>query len=68
MRDAFSFNDREHATFVRLDNSFYDRIQCGESLERRLMKRVHRTSKLFVSGLCVLWLSLAGRQAAQSPA
>jgi hypothetical protein len=32
------------------------------------MKRVHLTSKLFVSGLCVLWLSLAGKQSAQSPA
>ena len=29
------------------------------------MKRAHRPSKLFVSGLCVLWLGLAGRQAAQ---
>ena len=32
------------------------------------MKRLHYTSKLFVSGLCVLWLGLAGRQAAQAPA
>jgi len=28
--------------------------------------RIHRTSTLFVAALCVLWLSLAGRQAAQS--
>ena len=29
------------------------------------MKRLHHASKLFVSGLCVLWLGLAARQAAQ---
>ena len=32
------------------------------------MRRIHRTSKLFVAVLCVLWLSLAGRQAAQTAA
>ena len=31
------------------------------------MKRLHHASKLFVSGLCVLWLGLAARQAAQGP-
>ena len=30
------------------------------------MPRIHRTSTLFIAALCVLWLSLAGRQAAQS--
>ena len=30
------------------------------------MKRVHRTSKLFFLVLCVCWLSLTGRQAAQT--
>ena len=30
------------------------------------MALIHRTSKLFVFALCVLWLGLAGRQAAQS--
>ena len=32
------------------------------------MKRLHRPPTLFVSGLCVLWLGLAVRQAAQAPA
>src|SRR5712671_4532936 len=32
------------------------------------MKFTHRTSKLFVSAFVVLWLTLAGRQAAQTPA
>ncbi len=31
------------------------------------MRLVHRPFRLFVFGLCVLWLSLAGRQAAQGP-
>ena len=32
------------------------------------MNLIQRTSKLFVSGLGVIWLGLAGEQAAQSPA
>jgi hypothetical protein len=31
------------------------------------MKFIHPSSKLFVSALCVLWLGLEGRQAAQAP-
>ena len=48
-------------------DGIYFQIHCDAdtSHETFLTLTDHRT--LFVSGLCVLWLSLAGRQAAQAP-
>ena len=64
---AISFDDRGRQLFVRLDKSFHHRLQSGQVMGKRFMKLIQRTSKLFVSGLCVVWLSLAVRQAAQTP-